>query len=272
MNITTIGIDIGKTWFHLVGCNGVGTAVFRQKLNRTKLMLFIATLPKCLVGMEACAGSQHLARVFQGYEHELRLIVPTFVKPYLKGQKSDFNDAAAIAEAVTLPTMRFVSPKSIEQLDLQAIHRIRDRLVGERTAVINQIRDFLIENGLPIKEGRPALKRDLPSILEDAENGLSDTMRQLISRLRKTGSIWKIKSRNALATLNRLYDEMTIATLLTVPGIGAIGATALIAAVSNASKFRKGRELAAWLGLVPRQHSTGGSPCRRHTSLTLTPG
>jgi transposase len=259
MNIATIGIDIGKTWFHVVGCNDVGTAVMRQKLNRSKLMPFFATLPKCLIGMEACSGSQHLARAFQGYGHEVRLIAPKFVRPYVKGQKNDFNDAAAIAEAVTRPTMRFVLPKSIEQLDLQAIHRIRDRLVGERTAVINQIRGFLIEYGLPVKEGRPALKRDLADILEDAENGLSGTMRQLISRLRNHWQQLEAQveecARDIELIVQRNHDCQR---LLTVPGIGPLGATALIAAVGNATTFRKGRELAAWLGLVPRQRSTGG--------------
>lgn len=259
MNIATLGIDIGKTWFHLVGCNGVGTAVMRQKLNRTKLMVFLATLPKCLVGMEACSGSQHLARAFQVHGHEVRLIAPKFVKPYLKGQKNDFNDASAIAEAVTRPTMRFVLPKSIEQLDLQAIHRIRDRLVGERTAAINQIRGFLIENGLPVKEGRPALKRDLANVLEDAENGLSGMMRQLVSRLQTHWQHLEEQIEECTHDIELIVRRnQYFQRLLTIPGIGALGATALIAAVGNATTFRKGRELAAWLGLVPRQHSTGG--------------
>jgi transposase len=171
MDITTVGIDVVKSWFYLMGCNRVGKPLMRKKLNRPQLIQFFANLPQCLIGMEACPGSQHLARIFQRYGHEARLIASKFVKPYLKSQKNDFNDAEAIAEAVGRPTMRFVSIKSNEQLDLQAVHRIRERLVNERTAVINQIRGFLIEYGLPVKVGRASLKRDLPGVLENAENG-----------------------------------------------------------------------------------------------------
>ena len=261
MVIKTVGIDIGKTWFHLVGCNRVGTPVARHKFNRDKLMQFVANLPKSLIGMEACPGSQHLARAFQRHGHEVRLIAPKFIKPYLKGQKNDFNDAAAIAEAVTRPTMRFVAPKSNDQLDLQAVHRIRDRLIGERTAVINQIRAFLIEYGLPVREGRAALRRNLADVLEDAENGLSGRMRELIARLRDH---W----RQLESQITQCTREIELVAqrddncrrLGSVPGIGPLGATALIAAVGNGAAFGKGRELAAWLGLVPRQHTTGGKP------------
>lgn len=261
MEIKTVGIDIGKTWFHLIGCNHVGTPVARHKLNRGKLMQFVANLPRCLIAMEACPGSQHLSRAFERHGHDVRLIAPKFIKPYLKGQKNDFNDAAAIAEAVTRPTMRFVPPRSNEQLDLQAVHRIRDRLIGERTAVINQIRAFLIEYGLPIKEGRAALRRNLVNVLEDAENGLSGRMRQLIARLREH---WQgLESQidectHEIELVAKRNDDCR--RLVAVPGIGPLGATALIAAIGNGATFRKGRELAAWLGLVPRQRTTGGKP------------
>ena len=185
MEIKTVGIDISKTWFHLVGCNQAGRPVVRHKLNRGKLAQFVASLPSCLLAMEARPGSQHLARAFQRYGHQVRLIAPKFVKPYLKGQKNDFNDAAAIAEAVTRPTMRFVTVKSNEQLDMQAVHWIRDRLIGQRTAVFDQIRAFLLEYGLPVKEGRASLSASLPDILEDGGNGLSNRMRQLIAQLRE---------------------------------------------------------------------------------------
>ncbi len=261
MEIKTVGIDIGKTWFHLVGCNRGGTPVARHKLNRGKLAMFIAKLPACLIAMEACPGSQHLARAFQRHGHDVKLIAPKFIKPYLKGQKNDFNDAAAIAEAVTRPTMRFVTIKSNEQLDMQAVHRIRDRLVGQRTAVINQIRAFLLEYGLPIKEGRASLNISLPDILEDATNGLSHRMRQLVAELR---SHWAAID----AQITDYTHEIQLAArrsddcqrLLSIPGVGPLGATALVAAVGNAAAFSKGREMSAWLGLVPRQHSTGGRP------------
>jgi len=259
MDIKTVGLDIGKSWFHFVGCNQGGRPIAHHKFNRGQLMRFIANLPPCLLGMEACPGSQHLARAFQRHGHDVHLIAPKFVKAYLKSQKNDFNDAEAIAEAVSRPTMRFVTVKSNEQLDLQALHRIRERLVRQRTSIINQIRAFLIEYGLPVKEGRAALRRDLPGMLEDPDNGLSDRMRQLAHRLREH---WKY--------LEQSIDEHTrdieliakhndvCRRLTTVPGIGPLGATALIAAVGNGSAFKRGREMAAWLGLVPRQNSTGG--------------
>lgn len=259
MDIKAVGLDIGKTWFHFVGCNRAGNPVARHKFNRGQLARHIANLPPCLIGMEACPGSQHLARAFQRHGHEVRLIAPKFIKPYLKSQKNDFNDAEAIAEAVTRPTMRFVTVKSNEQLDVQALHRLRDRLVAQRTATINQIRAFLIEYGIPIKEGRAALRRELPGILEDADNGLSGRMRQLIQRMREQlgGLETSVEECTAeLALIARRNDHCR--RLETIPGIGPLGATALVAAVGNAAAFKRGRELAAWLGLVPRQHSTGG--------------
>jgi transposase len=211
--------------------------------------------------METCPGSQHFARAFQSHGHEVRLIAPRFIKPYIKGQKNDFNDAAAIAEAVTRPTMRFVVPKSNDQLDLQAIHRVRDRLVGERTAVINQIRAFLIEYGLPVKEGRAALRRNLASMLEDAENGLSGKMRQLIAWLREHWQQLELRIDQCMQEIELIVSRNDdCRRLVSIPGIGSLGATALVAAVGNATTFREGRELAAWLGLVPRQWSTGGKP------------
>jgi transposase len=259
MEIKVIGLDIGKTWFHLVGCNRAGKPVARQKYNRVQLMHFLSNTPPCLIGMEACPGSQHLARAMQRLGHEARRIAPKFIKAYLKSQKNDFNDAEAIAEAVSRPTMRFVAVKSNEQLDVQALHRLRDRLVRQRTAMINQIRAFLIEYGLPVKEGRAALQRDLPRILENADNGLSDRMRQLVSRMREH---WKSLDESIdqctrdLEILARRSDLCR--RLETVPGIGPLGASALVAAVGNGAAFARGRDLAAWLGLVPRQNSTGG--------------
>lgn len=178
-----------------------------------------------------------------------------------KSHKNDFNDAEAIAEAVERPTMRFVSVRSNEQMDLQAVHRIRERLVGERTPVINQIRAFLIEYGLPVKEGRASLRRDLPGILEDAENGLSPRMRQLIASLRDHWHALEslvAQHTREIELVAKRHDDCR--RLVTVPGIGPLGATALVAAVGNGAAFKKGRELAAWLSLVPRQHSTGGKP------------
>lgn len=259
MEIKTVGIDIGKTWFHLVACNRAGKPVVRHKFNRGRLAEFIANLPQCLIGMEACPGSQHLARKFQRSGHDVRLIAPKFIKAYLKSQKNDFNDAEAIAEAVSRPTMRFVAVKSDEQLDLQALHRIRERLIGQRTAAINQIRAFLIEYGVPVKEGRASLRRELPDILEDGENGVSPRMRQLIATLYHHWQSLEAliaEQTHEIEVIAKRSDDCR--RLVTVPGIGPLSATALVAAVGNGAMFSKGRELAAWLGLVPQQHSTGG--------------
>jgi len=261
MDIKTIGIDIGKTSFHLVGCNRAGTQVARQKYNRSKLLEFLVKLPACLIGMEACPGSQHLTRVLQSYGHEVRLIAPKFIKPYLKGQKNDFNDAAAIAEAVARPSMRFVAARSIEQLDLQAIHRVRSHLVGERTAVINQIRCFLLEYGLPVGRGVAALRNSLTSILEDTANGVSGTMRSIIARQREHWQYLEEQIERCMVEISAVAVRNNDCHRLTsIPGIGVLTATAIMAAVGSAANFRKGRELAAWLGLVPRQRTTGGKP------------
>src|SRR5579863_8750774 len=236
MEIKTIGIDIGKTWFHVIGCNHAGNPVTRQKYNRSKLLEFLVNLPGCLIGMEACPGSQHLARVLRSYGHDVQLIAPKFIKPYLKGQKNDFNDAAAIAEAVSRPSMRFVAPRSIEQLDLQAIHRVRSHLVAERTGVINQIRAFLIEYGLPVGRGPGMLRKSLGAILEDAENGLSGVMRQLISRQREHWEYLETQIERCMIEIESVARRNNECHRLTsIPGIGVLTATAILAAVGNAS-------------------------------------
>ena len=259
MEIATLGIDIGKTWFHIVGLDSAGKPLVREKLNRRKLMLFVGTCQRCVIGMEACAGAQYLARRFSAFRHDVKLIAPRFVKAYLKSNKNDFNDAAAIAEAVQRPTMRFVAIRSIEQVDIQALHRVRDHLIGERTGAVNQIRAFLLEYGLAVAIGRSKLLRELPEILEDGDNGISPVMRDLLCQLQ-----------TRLRRIQEEIDELTtqiesIAShdercrrLCTIPGVGPMVATALVAAVGNGANFRRSRDMAAWIGLVPRQHSTGG--------------
>jgi len=261
MNITTIGIDIGKTWFHIIGLNQAGKPVLKEKRRRQDLMTLFANLPPCLIGMEACPGSQQLARALLSQGHEARIIPAQFVKPFLKSSKNDFNDAEAIAEAVSRPTMRFVPVKNTEQLDLQALHRIRDRFVHDRTAIVNQIRAFLLENDLAIPTGRAYLKRELPHVLEDAENRLSMRMRALLNRLWQHWQHLEEYIQQVSKELEQIAKSRDDCTrLMTIPGIGPLAATAMVAAVGNASQFRRGRDLAAWLGLVPRQHSTGGVP------------
>lgn len=261
MDISTLGIDIGKNWFHIVGLNRAGKPIVREKRRRKDLMPYLANLPPCLVGMEACPGSQQLARSLIAQGHQARIIPAQFVRPFLRSDKNDFNDASAIAEAVTRPTMRFVPVKNTEQLDLQALHRTSDRFVHDRTAVINQIRAFLLENDIPIRTGRAHLKRELPFVLEDAENRLSERMRSLLQRLWRHWEALEVQIKDISTELKVIaHTRDDCRRLLTVPGIGPLGATAMVAAIGNGSQFTRGRQLAAWLGLVPRQHPTGGTP------------
>jgi transposase len=258
-DIHILGIDLGKNWFHLIGIDTRGKVVLRKKLNRGKLMAFIADLPTCIVSMESCPGSQFLGRRCEDAGHEVRIIPAQFVKPYVKSNKNDFNDAQAIAEAASRATMRFVPLKSPEQLELQAIHRVRQRFITERTATVNQMRALLLENGITIPVGRALFARRLPGILEDADNGLSIRLRTLLDKLRHRWRTLDSEIQEMTDLLNEQAKQSELCVRVsTVPGVGPIVSTALIAAVGNARAFGRGRDLAAWLGLVPRQHSTGG--------------
>jgi transposase len=253
------GIDIGKTVFHLIGLSKEGHVVVKKRLSRKQLITHLVNMPTCLIGMEACAGAHSLARVLSAQGHEVKLMPAEYVRPFVKSNKNDYVDAEAIAEAVQRPTMRFVPIKNEAQLDLQALHRVRDRWIGRRTAVINQIRGFLLEHGLAVATGSAHLQRQIPSILEDAENLLSPRMRLLLMELRHE---WEKLEEQIEQVSHELAEsakkEDSSRRLLTVPGIGPLTATALTAAIGNGAAFRKGRDLAAWLGLVPRQYSTGG--------------
>ncbi|MHB8551192.1 MAG: IS110 family RNA-guided transposase [Acidiferrobacterales bacterium] len=261
MDIKTLGIDIGKSTFHLVGLDGHGHPVLKQKLTREKLMRFIANLPACLIGMESCPGSQHLARRFLAHGHTVRLMAAQFVKPYVKSNKSDFLDAEAIAEAVTRPTMRFVPAKTPAQQDVQALHRVRQGLIAQRTMLVNQIRAFLLEYGLTVPTGVAKIRMAVPDFLEDAENGLTDRMRALLAQLRDLLVGLDAHIERLSGEIGReARNDPAAQRLLTIPGVGPLTATALIAAVGDGKAFRSGRELAAFLGLVPRQYSTGGKP------------
>jgi transposase len=259
MKVHVCGIDIGKTVFHLVGLSKEGHVVVKKRFSRKQLLTYTVNLPACLIGIEACAGAHFLARALVTQGHDIKLMPAEYVRPFVKSNKNDYNDAEAIAEAVQRPTMRFVPIKNEAQLDLQALHRVRDRWMGRRTAVINQLRGFLLEHGLTIAPGPAHLKRQLPSILEDAENLLSARMRTLLIDLRDE---WQKLDDQTEATNRELAqsakDDDGCRRLLTIPGIGPLTATALTAAIGNGTAFRKSRDLAAWLGLVPRQHSTGG--------------
>ena len=259
MKITTIGLDIAKSVFHLFAVNRVGKLIKKKQLRRKELLAYIAQLESCCIVMEACGGAHYWAREFIALGHEVKLIAPQYVKPFVKGNKNDYNDAEAIAEASQRPSMRFVPIKSIEQQDVQNIHRQRERLKKERTALVNQIRGLLAEYGIVIPQGITAVRRELPLILEDAENELTVTTRALFADLfdelcsldqRLSGCDDRIKAVNQ-------GNEMC-QRLEAVPGIGPITANALYAAGGTGSDFKNGRHFSAWLGLVPGQHSSGG--------------
>ncbi len=261
MEIVTVGIDLGKSTFHVVGLDEHGHIVVGKKLSRPQLMRFMVTLRPCRVGMEACSGAHLLGRQLKEQGHDVRLMPPQYVRPFVKSNKNDFLDAEAIAEAVQRPTMRFVPLKTPEQLDLQALHRVRDRLVARRTALINQIRAFLLERGITLRPGRPHLARHLPALVTEPTPAVSDRMRRLLEGL---WAEWKSLELD-IATITReittlASDDAACQRLTEIPGIGPLIATALVAAIGNGTAFAKGRDLAAWLGLVPQQHSTGGKP------------
>src|SRR5215210_4464482 len=256
--IATLGIDLGKNSFHLVGQDERGAIVLRIKLSRAQLTRRLANLPPCLIGLEACAGAHHTGRQLQALGHDVQLIPAQYVKPFLKGHKNDYRDAEAIAEAVQRPTMRPVPLKSAEQLDLQALHRVRSRLVGQRTAVINQIRGFLLECGIAVRQGPAGLREALPTLLAQRTDVLSPRMRHLIEDL---AGDW----RGLDDRIDALTRDITVLArqdagccrLMGIPGVGVITASAMVAAVGTGAAFARGRDFAAWLGLVPKQISTG---------------
>jgi transposase len=259
MELQTIGIDLGKTVFHLVGLNLRGEVAVRKKFSRRQLLRFTANVHVELIGMEACGGAHFLGRALREQRHEVRLIPAQYVKPYVKTNKSDYIDAEAIAEAVARPTMRFVPIKTDDQLDLQSLHRVRERWVMRRTAVINQIRGLLLERGITLRKGRCYVGAALPGILEDADAQLSGALRMLLAQLKLELDHLDMRIDEADAMIEKTACENEACQrLVAIPGIGPVTATAVIAAIGNGGAFHKGREFAAWMGLVPREHSTGG--------------
>jgi transposase len=259
MQIHSVGIDLGKTTFHLVALGSAGRVLVRKKFSRKQLLAYTANMPASLIGMEACAGAHFLGRALRTQGHDVRLIAAKFVKPFVKSNKNDFVDAEAIAEAVERKNMRFVPIKTDDQLDLQGIHRVRDRLISRRTAVINQIRAFLLERGMVFAQRPANLKAVMADILENAEADLTPQMRNLVDML---WDEWKLVEQQ-IEKLNLELERISAADagctrIREIPGIGPIVATAIVAAIGNGAAFRKGRDFAAWLGIVPRQYSTGG--------------
>ncbi len=261
MNIVILGIDLGKTTCSVVGLDADGRVVLRRRLRRDGVVAFAAKLAPCAMAMEACCGAHHMGRALAALGHDVRLMSPEYVRPYVKAQKNDDRDAEAIAEAATRPTMRFVELKSEEQLDVQTLHRVRDRLVGERTSLTNQIRSLLLERGHTVAQGHARLRGLLRELLDADTDALSPRMAFLLRDMRTR---WEELDRR-IAAFDAEFAAMArtderARRLTAIPGIGALNATALVAAVGNAATFSKGRDLAAWLGLVPRQITTGGKP------------
>jgi transposase len=256
--IAVIGIDIGKNSFHVVGHDLRGAIVLRQKWSRGQVEARLANQPSCLIGMEACVGAHHLSRKLQLLGHDARLMPAKYVRPYSKGQKNDFRDAEAIAEAVQRPTMKFVATKTVDQLDLQALHRVRERLVSQRTSIINQIRAFLLERGVAVRQGPRFLRAELPGILATRTDVLSPGMLRVIEALAGDWRHLDARIEGLSGEIETLaHQDQHCERLMTVPGIGPIISSAMVAAIGTGEVFSKGRDFGAWLGLVPKQISTG---------------
>ena len=257
--LTSVGVDIGKEVFHLVGFDINGQIALRRKIKRLALIREFKKLPPCIVGMEACMSAHFVSRTLRKLGFEPRIIPAKYTKPFVKGQKNDFNDAEAIAEAALRPNLKLVKEKTQDQLDLQALHRVRSRLVSRRTATINQIRAFLIEQGITVRRGAGALRKSLFAILQNRADEISPRMSDIIVGLYEDWH-WldkRIESTSyEIETISKC--EANCQRLMTVPGIGPMISTAMVAAIGTGEAFDRGRDFGAWLGLVPRQHSTGG--------------
>jgi len=257
--ITTIGLDLAKNVFHVVRCDARGKQVGKKMLRRSQMLRYFVNLPPCLVGMEACASAHYWARELQVLGHHVRLIPPQYVKPFVRGNKNDYNDALAIAEAVVRPEMRFVAVKTPAQQDMQALHRLRERRVAERTALCNQVRGLLGEYGIVFPKGVNVLRRALPGLLEEGANGLSDFFRRLLAESYQ--QLRELDAHIACYTkelIRQSEHSDACQRLQTIPGYGPIVASVFYALVGNGAGYRRGRDVSASVGLVPRQHSSGG--------------
>jgi transposase len=261
MEVTAIGIDLAKSVFQLHGIDAKGKSVFKKRLSREKMMEFLVNHKPCQLGIEACGGANFFARRFQALGHEVRVMAPQFVKPFVKSNKNDAADAEAISEAMMRPNMRFVSPKSIEQQDIQSIHRVRTRRIAERTALCNEMRGLLSEYGIILPIGINQLRKNLVNELEKARDKSFISLKseslflELLEELR--GIDERIHSMDD--RIDELHAQSEVSKrLVEIPGVGKITSTAIIGSIGNAKNFKNGREFAAFLGLVPKQHSSGG--------------
>jgi transposase len=260
MQISTIGIDIAKNVFQVHGVDAQGKVVLVRQLRRRQMIEFIGSLTPCLIGMEACATSHHWAREFAKLGHEVKLIPPAYVKAYVKRSKNDAADAAAICEAVTRPSMRFVPVKTEEQQAALALHRTRDLLISQRTQLINALRAHLAELGLVADQGRDGVAKLIAIIMDEKKlNSLPVAMRQALQAVAAQLASLQTQIGNLDRCIHAQHRASDVSRRLeSVPGIGVIGASAIVATITDPSAFRSGRDLAAWIGLVPRQYSTGG--------------
>jgi len=257
--LATIGVDIGKEVFHIVGLSTDGRIAFRRKIKRLALVETFKKLPPGVVGMEACRSAHFVSRTLRQLGHRPKIIPAIYVKPFVKGQKNDYNDAEAIAEASLRPNLRTVQEKTQDQLDLQACHRVRARLVSRRTGTINQIRAFLIEQGIAVRTGARALRNSLMAILQNRQGEISPRMSDLIIGLYEDWIALDERIDAVASEIEKISDkEANCQRLMGVPGIGPLISTAVVAAIGTGEAFERGRDFGAWLGLVPRQYSTGG--------------
>ncbi len=257
--ITTIGLDLAKQVFHVVCCDARGKVVRKRMLRRAQVGAYFAQLEAALVGMEACSSAHHWARELEALGHEVKLLAPQYVKAFVRGNKNDYNDALAIAEAVVRPEMRGVAVKTAAQQDIQALHRLRAQCVASRTALCNQLRGLLGEYGVVMPQGVGTLRRRLPEVLEAGENGLSDLFRRLLANGYQRLQELDCHIAAYTAELERhSREEDACRRLQTIPGFGPIVASVFHSAVGDGQAYRRGRDVSAALGLVPRQHSSGG--------------
>ncbi len=248
-----------QTTFHLAALGERNKILVHKKFSRAQLLAYTANLPAALIGLEACAGAHFVGSALREQGHQVRLIPAQFVKPYRKSNKNDFLDAEAIAEAVTKQNMRFAQLKTQEQLDWQAMHRVRDRLVRRRTALINEIRGFLLERGITFAAQPIHLRKNLPVVIEDAEQNLSPRLRWLLHRMWQEWKQTETEIEAITDEIERISNEdARCRQLRQIPGFAPLVSTATVAAIGNGSAFRRGRDFAAWVGVVPRQYSTGG--------------
>lgn len=258
MTIAFVGIDLAKNVFQIHGVSETGEPQSKRRVRREGLMCAVTELPTCTIGIEACTGAFYWQRQFEELGHAVKVIAPQYVKPFVKHQKNDRNDAEAICTALMQPNMKFVPSKSEEQQDIQALHRARRRLVNHRTALVCQMRGLLLDRGVPIALTLGRARRSIPEVLEDQENGLTAMTREIIGDLFE----FLLQLDERIKAFDRRIDRVFRASadckrIAQICGVGSKTATAVVAAVGDGKEFKNGRHMAAWMGLVPRQHSSG---------------